>query len=62
MAAITAAARATRSTDGEDSFYGNTFALTPTQVAHMAEVRGWNVRNTIAQLKVLDSHVKSGLN
>jgi hypothetical protein len=60
-AAITAAANATRSTDGEGGFYGNTFAMTPTQVAHIAEVRDWTVRKTIAQLKVLDSHVKSGL-
>jgi hypothetical protein len=60
MAAITAAARNTRSSDGKGGFYGRTFALTPTQVAHIAEVRGWNARMTIAQLKALDGHVNGG--
>jgi hypothetical protein len=61
MAAITAAARTTHESDGEGGFYGKTFALTPTQVAHLAEVRDWTVRKTIAQLKALDGYVKSGL-
>jgi hypothetical protein len=57
----TAAARKSKA-EGDGGFYGDMFALTPAQGAHVAEARGLTVHKTIAQFKALDREAKGSAN